>query len=152
MSTRSLVILFVSLVWSSPDAAPGQAPSYSIKITNTYFGRVAEVRTLAKGRIEIVTHLPKRKVDLDRRLTPEEKQRVEQFIAAFPLKTLKERYASNVRGEGSTTYEIRVGKQKKSIYQYFQEQKDLTALWKLTESIARCKGTGTRWQKKCPAK
>ena len=39
-----------------------------------------------------------------------------------------------------TTYEIRYGKQRKTIYQYFKDQKDLTALWKLVGSLAEAGG------------
>ena len=117
-------------------AAEAKPQPCSIKITTTYFGRTAEVWQVKQGKIHVETFLRDKKVKVDRKLTAEERRRLDAFMKAFPLRKLKTRYVAKVRGESSTTYEIRHGEYRKKIYQYFKDQKDLTALWKLLRSFA----------------
>ena len=55
----------------------------------------------------------------------------EQYMYSFPLDTLEDEYINNdVRGEYHLEYHIKIGEKHKSIYVYFEQQKDLVALYK----------------------
>lgn len=123
----------------APAAQAGRSPACAIKITTTYFGRPAEVLMVTGGRIRHEKLLRGKGVKVNRALNASERKRLRAFMKAFPLSKLKTRYVSKVRGESSTTYDIRCGKQHKQIYQYFKEQKDLTALWRLLHSFAEAR-------------
>jgi hypothetical protein len=136
---RLVITVSAVLLALGPAAQAKRLPSYSIKITTTYFGRTAEVWLVERGRIRVESFLPKKKIKLDRKLSPAEQKRLRAFTRRFPLGKLKTRYVAKVRGEGSTTYEIRVGKLRKKIYQYYRDQKDLTALWQELRAISSAK-------------
>ncbi len=97
----------------------GKYKKYSYRLVNTNF----------EALMFTLNNDPK--VIICKNLSPSEALEFEEFLYSFPLDTLEDEYINkDVRGEYHLEYHIKIGEKHKSIYVYFQQQKDLVALYK----------------------